>query len=150
MDEFTLKCDAALLQKLDRARALLWRKHPDGRLEDIFAEALDFLLDKKDPERRLERTRRLKRRPPPREAEVESRRIPQWVKDEVWARDGGQCAFNPPGGNRCTEREGLEFDHIMPWALGGRSHDPRNIRLLCRQHNQLCARRMFGNSVRRA
>ena len=143
----TLNCDEALLRKLESARSVLRHKHPAGRLEDIFAEALDFLLDREDPERRLEKKRRLKRKPPPRAADIESRRIPQWVKDEVWARDGGQCAFTPPGGTRCPERDGLEFDHIMPWALGGRSHDPRNIRLLCRGHNQMLGRQMFGGDV---
>jgi hypothetical protein len=141
---FSFTGDEALLRKVERAQAILWHKHPAGRLEDIFAEALDFLLDKKDPERRLEKKKRLKRRPAPILADTESRRIPQWVKDEVWARDGGQCAFIPPDGTRCPEREGLEFDHIMPWALGGRSHDPRNIRLLCRGHNQMRGRDMFG------
>jgi 5-methylcytosine-specific restriction endonuclease McrA len=92
----------------------------------------------------LDRKKRLQRKPAPANADTESRRIPQWVKDEVWARDGGQCAFVPPDGARCPEREGLEFDHVMPWALGGRSFDPRNIRLLCRGHNQDRARRMFG------
>jgi len=141
--------DEVLLRKLKRARAVLWHKYPAGRLEDIFAEALDFLLDMKDPARRLERKKRLGRRPAPGAAGNETRRIPQWVKDEVWARDAGRCAFAAPDGTRCPECEGLEFDHIMPWALGGRSHDPRNIRLLCRAHNQLRARRMFGRPTTR-
>ena len=34
----------------------------------------------------------------------------------------------------------LEFDHIIPWAQGGLSDDPDNIRLLCRTHNQWTAR----------
>jgi 5-methylcytosine-specific restriction endonuclease McrA len=150
MDRLTLICDASLLHKLERARAVLQGKHPAGRLEDIFAEALDVLLDQKDPERRLDKMQRLRRRPPRSAAGNESRRIPQWVKDEVWVRDGGRCAFAAPDGARCTESEGLEFDHIVPWALGGRSHDPRNIRLLCREHNQTRARRMFGGAARKA
>jgi hypothetical protein len=145
---FSFTGDEALLRKLERAQAVLWHKHPAGKLEDIFAEALDFLLAKKDPELRLDRKKRLRRKPPPAAADIESRRIPQWVKDEVWARDGGRCAFTAADGNRCPEREGLEFDHIMPWALGGRSFDPRNIRLLCRGHNQDRARRMFGERPR--
>jgi hypothetical protein len=141
---FSFTGDEALLRMVERTQAILWHKHPAGKLEDIFAEALDFLLDKKDPERRLEKKKRLKRKPPSIAADKESRHIPQWVKDEVWARDGGRCAFIPPDGKRCPEREGLEFDHVVPWALGGRSHDPRNIRLLCRGHNQMMARRLFG------
>ena len=144
MKELILACDEALLRKLERARAVLWHKHPAGRVEDIFAEALDFLLDKKDPERRLRRQAGLRRRTTPSMDTTPTRRIPQWVKDEVWARDGGRCTFTASGGTRCPEQESLEFDHIMPWALGGRSHDPRNIRLLCRGHNQMRGRQMFG------
>jgi 5-methylcytosine-specific restriction endonuclease McrA len=75
-----------------------------------------------------------------------ARRIPQWVKDIVWARDGGSCSYPRAGGGRCGARGGLEFDHIVPWALGGPSDDPKNIRLLCRGHNQEEARRLFGGA----
>ncbi len=140
---FSFTGNEALLRKFERARAVLWHKYPAGKLEDIFAEALDFLLNKKDPARRIQKKASLKR-PPPVPRAAASRRIPQWVKDEVWDRDHGQCAFLAPDGARCPEQNGLEFDHIIPWALGGRSHDPKNIRLLCREHNQLRAQRMFG------
>ncbi|MGE0172274.1 MAG: hypothetical protein AB7T49_05800 [Oligoflexales bacterium] len=32
----------------------------------------------------------------------------------------------------------------MPFALGGRSDDPTNVRLLCRAHNRLHAEHAFG------
>ena len=76
---FSFTGDEALLRKVERAQAILWHKHPAGKLEDIFAEALDFLLDKKDPERRLEQKKRLKRRPPSSAADTESRRIPHEI-----------------------------------------------------------------------
>ncbi|MDD5657597.1 MAG: HNH endonuclease signature motif containing protein [Elusimicrobia bacterium] len=94
------------------------------------------------------RRERLRRQPPRTASLVESRRIPQSVKDEVWARDGGRCAFVSAGGKRCDERDGLEFDHVVPWAMGGRSHDPRNIRLLCRAHNRLRAWAIFATPAR--
>lgn len=71
-------------------------------------------------------------------------RIPQAVRDEVWVRDGGRCAFRTADGSRCTERAWLEYDHILPRAFGGSSEDPSNIRLLCRSHNQMLARELFG------
>jgi hypothetical protein len=37
-----------------------------------------------------------------------ARRIPQWVKDIVWARDGGSCSYPRAGGGRCGARGGLE------------------------------------------
>jgi len=41
----------------------------------------------------------------------------------------------------------LEYDHIRPLSLGGRSDDPANVRLLCRAHNALEARRILGDDV---
>ncbi|MEK7743726.1 MAG: HNH endonuclease [Elusimicrobiota bacterium] len=70
--------------------------------------------------------------------------IPLPARDAVWCRDGGRCAFIGPDGRRCPETAGLEVDHIVPWAAGGSSTDTRNLRLACRQHNLLFARRCFG------
>ncbi|MBI5240147.1 MAG: HNH endonuclease, partial [Elusimicrobia bacterium] len=79
-----------------------------------------------------------------------SRRVPQWVRDRVWERDQGRCSFRAADGRRCGPRAWLEFDHVRPYALGGASDDPANVRLLCRAHNQLRAREMFGEAARRA
>jgi len=54
--------------------------------------------------------------------------IPSTVRTAVWNRDGGQCV-------RCGSRERLEFDHIIPLALGG-SNTARNIELLCETCNR--------------
>ncbi|MBI2362978.1 MAG: HNH endonuclease [Elusimicrobia bacterium] len=110
-------------------------------MEDIFAEALDALLEKVDPGRRLGGKQGELR--PLRSSDSNSRRIPQAVKDAVWSRDGGCCAYVGPAG-RCGSRAFLEFDHVVPFALGGASGDPGNIRLLCRAHNQLEGRRLLG------
>lgn len=53
--EFRFYADEAFLSKIRRAREVLWHKHPRGRLEEILAEAVESLLDKRDPERRLAR-----------------------------------------------------------------------------------------------
>ncbi|MFH1724496.1 MAG: hypothetical protein ABII00_07730 [Elusimicrobiota bacterium] len=74
-----------------------------------------------------------------------SRRIPQSVKDAVYRRDGGRCTFVSPAGRRCETRARLEFDHIVPFALGGISKDAANIRLRCRAHNRHSARQTFGS-----
>lgn len=136
-----------LLAGIERARALLRHKHPDGRLEHIIGDAIDSLLDTRDPQRRLER-QVAGGRPASRRGRSKnrgaSRLVPQDVRDEVWSRDAGRCVFVSVDGRRCDATEWLEFDHIRPWALGGRSDDPANIRLLCRAHNQLAARRIFG------
>lgn len=45
------------------------------------------------------------------------------VKMFVWQRDGGRCV-------RCGSNQNLEFDHIIPVAMGG-ANTARNLQLLC-------------------
>lgn len=129
-----------LRRDLDRARRLLKRRCPSGRLEELIAYLLHDFLRRFDPDTRMPARERQRR-------EKETRRIPQWVKDRVWVRDGGGCSYVSPEGQRCTARKSLEYDHIRPWARGGSSDDPGNIRLLCRAHNLFLARRDFGARV---
>ena len=66
----------------------------------------------------LERTAAGKRREP----------IPEAVRREVFRRDGGRCAA-------CGSDELLQFDHVIPVALGGAS-TPENLQLLCAPCNR--------------
>jgi 5-methylcytosine-specific restriction endonuclease McrA len=115
----------------------------NGRMEVVFEAALDSLLDRRDPERRAKRrqVRNARSSPPSRS---DSRTVPQALRDEVWSRDSGRCTFLNTEGSRCPATSWLEIDHIKPYALGGRSDDIDNLRLLCRAHNQLMARRIFN------
>ena len=124
--------------KLARVRVLLAHKYPFGDLESIFEAALDSLLDAVDPARRLPRAT-----PPPRDPSEQTRRIPEWVKRKVRERDEDRCAFISAEGHRCGERRFLQFDHIVPWSLGGRSDDPKNVRQLCGAHNRWAWRHAF-------
>ncbi len=133
---FAFNGSDGFLGKVDRCRDLLRHKYPQGKLEDIFDEAVEALLDARDPDRRKQPRRR--------EADPKARRIPAWVRDAVWKRDGGCCSFVDDQGLRCGGRDFLEYDHVVPWARGGPSDDPGNIRVLCRSHNQHEARRIFG------
>ena len=54
--------------------------------------------------------------------------IPDDVKMFVWKRDGGRCVS-------CGSRQSLEFDHIIPLAMGG-SSTARNLQLLCETCNR--------------
>ena len=72
--------------------------------------------------------------------------IPNRVKREVFERDGGVCCFvgeSHLGSRRCGSTYQLEYDHVVPRALGGAS-TVDNLRLLCRNHNQRAAERVLG------
>lgn len=134
---------AELLEKIERVKQVLRHKFPKCRLEDVFDAALEALLDKKDPARRIARSEKRKARDCDR-ARKETRSIPQVIRNTVWKRDQGQCQYVSPEGVQCCEAGGLEYDHITPWALEGSSNDPDNIRLLCLTHNKMAARKVFG------
>jgi len=131
--------------KIQRLKELLRHKHPAGKLEDVIDAAAEFYLERKDPDRRKETFARKPRAG----LSDHSRRVPQSVRSAVWKRDDGRCSFVSKSGQRCSARGGLEFDHIVPWAVGGRSDAVENIRLLCRAHNQGAAIRRFGDRARR-
>ena len=59
---------------------------------------------------------------------VHERMIPTSVKVIVYKRDGGKCTS-------CGAKDGLHYEHILPYSKGGRSDDARNIQLLCARHN---------------
>src|SRR5579885_925380 len=124
------------LVAVERLRALLWRKFPHGRLEDVLFEAVNEFLARRDPAR----PRRLA---PAKTPDPRARRPPASIERAVRLRDGSRCAYVASDGRRCAETRGLEIDHVVPWALGGRSDDAANLRLLCRAHNQAQARRLL-------
>ena len=126
------------LGNVDRVRQLLRHKYPLGASEDVLSEVIDYFLKSKDPALKKHRAR-------PRTVNPLRRDVPVWVKDIVFARDGGRCAFQSTDGARCEERGGLEYDHVVPWALGGVSNDPKNIRILCRSHNAYVGEQVFGS-----
>ena len=49
--------------------------------------------------------------------------IPDDVKQLVWLRDGGRC-------RQCGAQAELQFDHVIPVAMGG-SSNPENLHILC-------------------
>ena len=57
-----------------------------------------------------------------------SRQIPSWIKQLVYKRDKGRCVT-------CSATDQLHFDHDFPFAKGGTSILPENVRILCARHN---------------
>jgi len=127
--------DREFEELLKKAKAKLSHKYPEGKLREIFKEALSTLLEEKP---------KSKRSALPQKLEKHSRYIPVAVKEEVWARDEARCSFVSPDGKACGSTHFLEWDHATPFCLGGRSDNPENIRVLCRTHNRLMATQTFG------
>ena len=140
--------------KLRSIQALLRRRIPTGDPGAIFDLALDALSEKVEkarfgsarrsgPGRQDEAAYETRIRSRADKPSGGSRHIPNAVKRAVWRRDAGQCAFVAPTGQKCVERNFLEFHHIRPYALDGPS-TVGNISLRCRRHNAHEAELVFG------
>jgi hypothetical protein len=136
---FTFSAGEEVRGMFEQARDLLRHRFPAGAMEDVIGEALRRLVESERPGFARPRKRKIAN-----DDGIHRRRIPRWVEDEVWRRDGGRCAFVGTGGVRCGETAWLELDHAVPFALGGPSDHPDNVRLLCRAHNQSEARTTLG------
>jgi hypothetical protein len=127
------------LAKLDAARAALSHSHPDGNTEEILEVALDLLLAASARRKGLVARPASEPRP-----SRNPDHVPAAVKRDVWKRAGGRCEWRLDSGVVCGSAMRLELDHVVPRALGGAS-TVANMRLLCKGHNQLAARRSFGD-----
>ena len=128
----------ALHEKLREAQALLRHQVPSGDVAEILDRALTLLLAEL---RKARHAATLRPRPTDRTSTT-GRYVAAAVKREVWARDGGQCAFVGTAG-RCSERGFLEYHHVIPFADGGAT-DAGNLQLRCRAHNAYEAERWSG------
>ena len=133
------------MDKLKRVQEMMFSgKAEDIALEKIFGEALDLFIDKHCPEERQKRrAERQAKKPVELKNSPERRFIPVWLRDEVLKRDDHCCTYTTPGGHRCSCPVGLEIDHIVPVARGGKT-EIKNLRVLCSTHNILAAKEVFG------
>ena len=129
---YSFTADQRFFLEVERAKDLMRHQNPTGCLEEVFAAAVDALLTRIDPLRRAAKR-----------AAKSARFVAAGVRDAVWARDGGRCAYRSADGKVCGATGGLELDHVVPIALGGLS-TPENLRLLCRAHNAYEGRRAFA------
>ena len=158
--ELRFSVSAAALQKLEEAKAALSGKYPRGvKIEDVFEEALELLLEKRSPARRVARRQaaelkreRAKRCNHGRTAPCDtaalstpstSGDVPAALRDEVFVRDGGQCTFIGPDGVRCGSRHNLEVHHIDPRGQGG-PNTKANLVVRCAGHNLFEAIQDYG------
>jgi hypothetical protein len=155
--------DRATYDRWVYARQLLGHSVPSGDFGQVLGRALEALIAQLERRKfaATDRPHATSERPPaaarpepsdsteraagPRvPRRVSARRIPAAVKRAVWRRDEGRCTFVAASGRRCEARHRLEFDHVVPVALGGES-TVAGLRLLCRTHNQLEAEIALGS-----
>ena len=137
--QFTIS--RATHDKLRCAQKLLRHSIPTGDLAAIFDRALTLLIEGLEKRKLAAAVRPRAPQPSP----GRSRHIPAAVRRQVWARDGGRCAFVGTNG-RCDERGFLEFHHVVPFAAGGET-TAENLQLRCRAHNAYEAELYFGPSM---
>lgn len=125
---------------LESVRSALSHQIPDGNLESVLHACLRHML------RHCERRRRGSGKPTsPASGERGSggRYIPASVRDEVWRRDEGRCAFVGTDGHRCGSTYQLELHHVHPFAKGGPA-TAANLTLTCAAHNRFLADKDYG------
>jgi hypothetical protein len=131
-----------LRDKLERLRHLMRSSVPDGDLAAIVEAAVTEKLERLEA-RRFARTKAPRKGLAESETSPTSRHVPAAIRRAVYERDGGRCRFVDEQGRRCTARDGLEYHHRHPFALGG-DHSPAGVSLLCRTHNQYLAAIDYG------
>jgi hypothetical protein len=94
--------------------------------DDLTARDVMALVAERDlrKRRKLERAHAALRR----EAPARRAPIPRELRLEVWERDGGRCV-------ECGGDFELQFDHVIPLALGGAT-SAGNLQLLCAPCNR--------------
>jgi len=145
------------VKKLEKLKSLLGSSLQDASsFEELLEKAIDLGLEaaekkkgvnkKTTSQRCAKPSQKVSLLKQPRTGSARNQRyIPRDVKAQVWQRDRGQCTFkSTDSGKLCGSTQFLNFDHVHPFALGGRSDDPQNIRLLCQAHNADRAKRTFG------
>ncbi len=142
VSEVRFATENEFLEEIEELRGLLAHAYPGMSIAEALKYGVQLALEKHRPRAPAAKPPVAVPAPEPSNERRESaRRTPTAaVKREVWARDGGRCTY--PG---CKSRHALEFDHIHPWALGGKT-SIENLRLRCRAHNQLAAIQTFGQA----
>ena len=153
-ERFKLSFSASpeFMEKLKRVQEVLFTgDSKDLTLEKVFEEGLDLVIEKFCPKERQKRreVRQAKKNvtlEKPTEQSIDAnnaRYIPVWLRDEVLKRDNHRCSYIGKQGHRCDCPVGLEIDHIVPFAKGGKT-EIGNLRVLCSTHNLLAEIDVFS------
>jgi len=160
----TFVAEQALLEDLEKVKALLSHKFPHLTTAELIAEMAKIALAKlesdKFAKREKSKTVEIEERSVSGscagstatgdDSSKQNRYISADVKRAVYQRDGLQCTFiDESSGRRCISRHQLEFDHYqVPFASGGKN-DKENLVIRCKAHNLWSATRIFGEKTRK-
>ncbi len=140
-----------LLAKLSAAKDALSHSHPGASEETIIEVGLDLILQRYARRRGIGAKPRAvapkkagAKAPPP--STPRSRHVPAHVWRAVWERDRGCCAWPLAKGGVCASTDQLELDHVKGWALGAGT-TVEECRILCRWHQDVSARRLYGDDL---
>jgi 5-methylcytosine-specific restriction endonuclease McrA len=135
-----LTVEDAFLADYEAARAAVSHSHPNAGMAEILQLGLKALVERHAKRRGLVKRPRKTPRP-----SADPEYVPAHVSRAVWERDGGKCQWRLPSGEICGSTHRVQIDHITPRAAGGPS-TVENCRLACAAHNDLAARRYFGDA----
>ncbi len=96
--------------------------------ETLTAEEVRALIAQKETSKRRKVERALAATKLPENPMAKRQPIPEDVKVFVWRRDRARCV-------KCGAAANLEYDHIIPLAMGG-SNTARNLQVLCADCNR--------------
>ena len=126
------------IEKLEKARKGQGHAQPGASAEKILEAALDLLLAQQAKHRGAVKAPLKVSRP------TSSGHVPAAVRRAVWSRDDGKCTWPVDSGGICGSTLRLEIDHVVPRGRGWAS-TADGCRLLCRVHNMLAARQVYGD-----
>lgn len=125
------------IEKLNRIKDL--RSHSNETLIEVIDSLASQYLKAKDPLQKPDK--------PTAQHEAVSRRIPEATRNQVFKRDQGRCQYQDPLTKvSCHSQYQVQIDHRIPYSIRP-NHDPKNLRLLCRNHNLLVATKLIGKKV---
>jgi hypothetical protein len=141
-----------LLQKLEAARDALSHSHPGASEETIIEVGLDRIIERQARRRGLVKNPRKKaaaaETATPVPAKDPGRYVAADVRWAIWERDHGKCQWPIEVGGICGSTRRVELDHaVEPFAKGGRILKPEDGRILCAFHQDVSARREFGDDL---
>ncbi len=123
---FSVNIGDKTLQKLENLKCLLGHHHLSGE------GLLDYMIDAATVKAEKQKSKVLVNKTEAATAPAQSgeeKRVPvAALKRAVYTRDKGKCTI-------CGSNYKLEYDHVKPWALGGKTQE-QNLRLLCFSCNQ--------------